>query len=84
MDIWILDSNGNPSMQGENELNVEVVGSGELLLAGNGKEIFSDFYSVRTFKGHALLAVKVTSTGTISVRAFGKGLLSDKITINVK
>ena len=84
VDIWILDSNGNPSMQGENELNVEVVGSGELLLAGNGKEIFSDFYSVRTFKGHALLAVKVTSTGTISVRAFGKGLLSDKISINVK
>lgn len=82
-DIWLLDANGRIA-QTRAELNVSVEGGGEIVAVGDeyGQSPSED--SIKTEDGHALVVVRGTKVGNLTVHVTGDGLRRGRLSVKVR
>jgi len=84
----IVDANGIPCPNADNNINFQLTGSGAIAAVDNGNILSHEPYNAsqrKAYKGKAIAIVRATAqTGKITIRAEGDGLTSNDTTIEVK
>lgn len=87
VEILVTDKEGRAATRAQREVEVSVVGDGELYALTNADPELSLPSSVKTisvYEGRALAVVRGIREGKMTVKVTGDGLLSNKITVKVK